>query len=158
MQDIVRVSAPQDLDGDVYEDGYEACVDVSWGRSRAVALPHLFFVPSLSPPINQALVTDVIGEPTQEDTLRRVYSYQPTAYWAGRLSSQLDRLAAEYPSETKVWRVEKAIINLNANAYGEGAKHSLDVCILLTLYSSKGYANCYAGLQRSIQKAGEEWS
>lgn len=38
-----------------------------------------------------------------------------------------------------MWRVEKAINNLNANAYGEGAKHSLDVCILSTLYSTGGY-------------------
>ncbi|KAL0638629.1 hypothetical protein Q9L58_002355 [Maublancomyces gigas] len=88
MQDAVRVSAPQNIDGDFSEDDYELCVD--------------------------------------EDTLKRVYSYQPTPYWAGRLSSQLDRLAAEYPGETKMWRVERAINNLNTNAYGEGAKHSLD--------------------------------
>lgn len=77
--------------------------------------------------INKELVTNVSGGLKQDDTLKRVYSYQPTAYWTGRLSSQLDRLAAEYPNETKIWRIERAVKNLNANAYGEGAKHSLDV-------------------------------
>lgn len=65
--------------------------------------------------------------------LKRVYAYQPTAYWAGRLSSLLDRLAAEYPGESRAWRVKRALKSLNANAYGEGAKHSLDVCISLHL-------------------------
>lgn len=73
------------------------------------------------------MVINSSGGPTQEDTLKRVYSYQPTAYWAGRFSSQLDRLAAEHPNETRTWRVETAVKSLNVNAYGEGAKDSLDV-------------------------------
>lgn len=30
MKDLVKISAPQDLDGDVFEDDYEGPRDVSW--------------------------------------------------------------------------------------------------------------------------------
>lgn len=52
MQDAVRVSAPQDLDGDVFDDDYETCVDVSWSRNHVVAapLPLPSFLTSISSP------------------------------------------------------------------------------------------------------------
>lgn len=42
MRDVVRVSAPQDLDGDVFEDDHGACVDVSWGSCSTTAPPFFF--------------------------------------------------------------------------------------------------------------------
>lgn len=69
MRDAVRVSAPQNLDGDFSEDDYEACVDVSWRINDVAALPLppafvLFlsdFHPSLPTIINQELVTNPSG-------------------------------------------------------------------------------------------------
>lgn len=51
MQDAVRVSAPQDLDGDIFDDDYETCMDVSWSRNYVAAepLPLPLFLLSLPP-------------------------------------------------------------------------------------------------------------
>lgn len=48
MKDAVKVSAPQNLDGDVFEDDYEGPKDVSW-ISDAVALLFSYFILPLPP-------------------------------------------------------------------------------------------------------------
>lgn len=67
MQDTVRVSAPQDLDGDVFDDDYETCVDVSWSRNHVAAAPlppsFLLYSHIFPATINKELVTNTSGGP-----------------------------------------------------------------------------------------------
>ncbi|KAH8155728.1 uncharacterized protein LAJ45_00738 [Morchella importuna] len=111
----VRVSAPQNLDGDL---GSSPLEDRETQSSRIVrrsfSSTSYRFLTALERPADY----DPVGA-------RKVYNYMPSGYWAGRISSIMDRLAAEFPDVALADRVKMAFGDLLVMACGPGAEQSL---------------------------------
>ncbi|KAH0612992.1 uncharacterized protein H6S33_009372 [Morchella sextelata] len=109
----VRVSAPQNLGGDRSSPLDDRETQSSRIVRRSFSSTSYRFLTAERP-----ADYDPVGA-------RKVYNYMPSGYWAGRISSIMDRLAAEYPDVALAERVKMAFGDLGVMACGPGAEQSL---------------------------------